>query len=120
MKQASGLSHSSPSATASVTVTAMSAGENTMADESRDPDHGDDSRSESGTENPAEEEVTPAEDATVLRAPGSTAEGSGTSLGAVPDEARRGAAPLGGHGGTGAPGQLADERWRRNGENPLG
>ncbi|MCJ1695681.1 hypothetical protein C1I63_07820 [Rathayibacter caricis DSM 15933] len=94
--------------------------ESTSADESRDPDHGYDSMAESGTENAAEDEVSDSEDEEGLLPPGSTAEGSGTSLGAVPAEAAREAEPLGEHDGEGTPGQLADERWRTNGVNPLG
>lgn len=61
----------------------------------------------------------PNEDEEGLLAPGSTAEGAGTSLGAVPAEARRGAEPLGEESSPGTPGQLADERWRTNGVDPL-
>jgi len=75
---------------------------------------------ESGTENAPEDEVGSREDEEGLLAPGSTAEGAGTSLGAVPAEARREAEPLGAHEGEAGSGQLADERWRGNGVNPLG
>lgn len=94
--------------------------ESTTPDESRDPDHPYDSMGESGTENSPEDEVTDSEDEEGLLPPGSTAEGSGTSLGSVPAEASREAEPLGSHEGEGTPGQLADERWRTNGVNPLG
>ncbi|SMH28520.1 hypothetical protein SAMN06295885_0188 [Rathayibacter oskolensis] len=90
--------------------------ENTTADESRDPDHGYDPMSESGSENAPEDEVSDSEDEEGLLAPGSTAEGSGTSLGAVPAEAAREARPLSAEGSSG---QLADERWRQNGVDPL-
>lgn len=88
--------------------------ESTTPDESRDPDHGYDPMAESGSENAAEDEVTDSEDEEGLLAPGSTAEGSGTSLGAVPSEH---AEPLRAEGSAG---QLADERWRDNGVDPLG
>ncbi|KQQ05480.1 MULTISPECIES: hypothetical protein [unclassified Rathayibacter] len=88
--------------------------ESTTPDESRDPDHGYDPMAESGSENAAEDEVTDSEDEEGLLAPGSTAEGAGTSLGAVPSEAAR---PLRAEG---TAGQLADERWRTNGVDPLG
>jgi hypothetical protein len=94
--------------------------ENTTPDESRDPDHGYDPMGESGTEDPAEDEVDGDEDQEGLLAPGSTAEGSGTSLGSVPVEAAQHSEPLGEHDGEGTPGQLADERWRTNGIDPLG
>ena len=63
--------------------------ENTTPEESRDPDHAYDPMAESGTENAPEDEVGSREDEEGLLAPGSTAEGAGTSLGAVPVEARR-------------------------------
>ncbi|PPF26248.1 hypothetical protein C5C18_10930 [Rathayibacter tritici] len=91
--------------------------ENTTADESRDPDHGYDPMSESGSENAPEDEVGPREDAEGLLAPGSTAEGAGTALGA---DAIEGGESLGENPSAGTPGQLADERWRTNGINPLG
>ncbi|MBF4461360.1 MULTISPECIES: hypothetical protein [unclassified Rathayibacter] len=93
--------------------------ENTGADESRDPDHGYDPRAESGTENTATDEVSSSEDEDSLLPPGSTAEGAGTSMGAVPAEARREAAPLGDPADSAASSQLADERWRTNGVDPL-
>ncbi|QHC67785.1 hypothetical protein GSU68_15225 [Rathayibacter sp. VKM Ac-2759] len=88
--------------------------ENTTPDESRDPDHGYDPMAESGSENAAEDEVADSEDEEGLLAPGSTAEGAGTSLGAVPSEHEQ---PLRAEGSAG---QLADERWRTNGVDPLG
>ncbi|PPF26113.1 hypothetical protein C5C34_01410 [Rathayibacter rathayi] len=91
--------------------------ENTTADESRDPDHGYDPMSESGSENAPEDEVGPREDEEGLLAPGSTAEGAGTSLGATAVE---GGDSLGENPSAGTPGQLADERSRTNGLNPLG
>ncbi|PPI20388.1 hypothetical protein C5D44_16920 [Rathayibacter sp. AY1B5] len=91
--------------------------ENTTADESRDPDHGYDPMSESGSENAPEDEVGPREDEEGLLPPGSTAEGAGTALGADTVE---GGEPLGENASAGTPGQLADERWRTNGINPLG
>lgn len=94
--------------------------ENTTPDESRDPDHGYDPMGESGTENAPEDEVEDDEDEQGLLAPGSTAEGSGTSLGAIPAEATEHAEHLGAHDGEGTTGQLADEAWRHNGVNPLG
>lgn len=98
----------------------VEAEENMTLDENRDPDQGSDPTTESGTENAADDEVTDGEDEEGLLAPGSTAEGAGTVLGAVPVEARRGAAPLGEHDGEALSSQLADERWRTNGRNPLG
>ena len=94
--------------------------ESTTPEESADPDHPYDSMAESGTENAPEDEVGSREDEEGLLAPGSTAEGAGTSLGAVPTEARREAEPLGEHDGEAGSGQLADERWRSNGVDPLG
>jgi hypothetical protein len=91
--------------------------ENTTPEESRDPDHGYDPMSESGSENAPEDEVAPGEDEEGLLAPGSTAEGAGTALGAGPVEDGD---PLGENASAGTPGQLADERWRTNGVNPLG
>lgn len=91
--------------------------EDTSAEESRDPDHGYDPMSESGSENAPEDEVRAREDEEGLLPPGSTADGAGTSLGAVPAES---AAPLGENASDGTPPQLADERWRTNGPNPLG
>lgn len=92
--------------------------ERTTPDESRDPDHGYDPMAESGSENAADDEVDDDEDQEGLLAPGSTAEGAGTSLGSIPREASQHAEPLGEHDA--ATGQLADERWRTNGVDPLG
>lgn len=47
-----------------------------------------------------------------LVSPGSTADGAGSSLGAVPAEAVTDARPLGSGDGTAASGQLADEGFR--------
>lgn len=68
----------------------------------------------SGTENEPEHESGPADPELVP--PGSTAEGAGTSLGAEPDEPER---PLDAGEGSAASEQLADERWRSNGVDPL-
>ncbi|NQX25917.1 hypothetical protein HQQ81_00945 [Microbacteriaceae bacterium VKM Ac-2854] len=74
-----------------------------------------DPTAESGTENAPEHESGPVDPELVP--PGSTAEGAGTSLGAEPDEPEQ---PLDAGEGSAASEQLADERWRTNGVDPLG
>lgn len=74
-----------------------------------------DPTAESGTEHAAEHEAGPVDRGLVP--PGSTAEGAGTSLGAEPDEEEQ---PLGAGEGSAESEQLADERQRRNGVDPLG
>ncbi|NQX12380.1 hypothetical protein HQQ80_12140 [Microbacteriaceae bacterium VKM Ac-2855] len=86
-----------------------------MTSEQSDPDSNYDPTAASGTENTPEHETGPAD--TELVPPGSTADGAGTSLGGEPDEEEE---PLGTGDGTAASEQLADERWRTNGVDPLG
>ncbi|WP_181075068.1 hypothetical protein [Rathayibacter iranicus] len=89
--------------------------ENTSAEESRDPDHGYDPMSESGSENAPEDEVGAREDEEGLLPPGSTADGAGTSLGAVPAES---AAPYD-RGRATRWGGAGERRARRPGSTPV-